>query len=374
MEIINVTRSAMPPFEEYCGEIKELWDSRWLTNMGTKHEQLRSRLTEYLDAPHMDILTNGHLSLELSLQALELEGEVITTPFTFASTTQAIVRSGLTPVFCDVDPVTLTMDPAKLEGLITDKTCAILPVHVYGNFCDVEAIGEIVQRHGLKVLYDAAHAFGARYKGQGAGAYGDVSCFSFHATKVFHTMEGGGACFQDEVFGQKLARLKNFGLSNPETATDWGGNAKLDEFRAAMGLCNLRYVEQEIEKRGRVEERYRQRLGGVPGLRLKAVQPEVQSNHAYFPVLFDENIFGADRGRVQEKLGEKGISARKYFYPLTSTFPCYQGRFDPGNTPVALEASHQVLCLPMYGELTGETVDRICDVILDCQKQRGGPL
>ncbi|WP_251316382.1 DegT/DnrJ/EryC1/StrS family aminotransferase [Flintibacter muris] len=373
METINVTRSSMPPFEEYCEEIKELWDSRWLTNVGAKHRQLQEKLTEYLDAPHMDILTNGHLSLELSLQALELEGEVITTPFTFASTTQAIVRNGLTPVFCDVDPITLTLDPAKIEPLITERTCAIVPVHVYGNFCDVEAIGEIARKHSLKVLYDAAHAFGARYRDRGAGAYGDVSCFSFHATKVFHTLEGGGSCFQDGAFGKRLARLKNFGLNDPETATAWGGNAKLDEFRAAMGLCNLRHVEEEIEKRGRAEARYREHLEGVPGLRLKAVQPEVQPNHIYFPVLFDEEVFGVSRDRVRDALGEQGISARKYFYPLTSTFPCYQGRFDPGITPIALEASRQVLCLPMYGELSGETVDRICDVILNCPKRGGAP-
>lgn len=373
METINVTRSSMPPFEEYCEEIKGLWDSRWLTNMGAKHEQLREKLTEYLDAPGMDLLTNGHLSLELSLQALELEGEVITTPFTFASTTQAIVRNGLAPVFCDVDPVTLTIDPTEIEELITDRTCAIVPVHVYGNFCDVEAIEKIAQRHGLKVLYDAAHAFGARYKGRGAGAFGDVSCFSFHATKVFHTLEGGGSCFQDKAFGDRLARLINFGLSDPETATDWGGNAKLDEFRAAMGLCNLRYVEGEIERRGRVEAHYRKRLEDVPGLTLKAVQPEVRSNHAYFPVLFDEQVFGASRDQVREALGGQGISARKYFYPLTSTFPCYEGRFDPGDTPIAMEASHRVLCLPMYGELSDGTVDRICDIILNCPKREGAP-
>lgn len=372
METINVTRSSMPPFEEYCEEIKGLWDSRWLTNMGTKHRQLQEKLTKYLDAPHMDILTNGHLSLELSLQALELEGEVITTPFTFASTTQAIVRNGLTPVFCDVDPVTLTMDPAKIEALITERTCAILPVHVYGNFCDVEAIERIARKYGLKVMYDAAHAFGARYRGRGAGGYGDVSCFSFHATKVFHTLEGGGACFQDEGFGERLARLKNFGLNGPEVATELGGNAKLDEFRAVMGLCNLRHVEEELEKRSRVEACYRKRLEGVPGLTLKAVQPEVRSNHAYFPVLFDKAVFGVDRDQVREALGEQGISARKYFYPLTSSFPCYQGRYDPGNTPVALKASRQALCLPMYGELSEESVERICGVILKCPKGRRG--
>jgi len=368
MEHINVTRSWMPPFEEYCGEIKELWDSRWLTNMGVKHRQLQEKLAAYLDAPHMDLLTNGHLSLELSLQALELEGEVITTPFTFASTTQAIVRSGLTPVFCDIDPVTLTIDPAKIEALITERTSAIVPVHVYGTFCDLESIDRIAQKHGLKVLYDAAHAFGGRYKGRGAGAFGDVSCFSFHATKVFHTLEGGGACFRDAGFGERLARLKNFGLSGPETVTDIGGNAKLDEFRAAMGLCNLRYVDQEIEKRARVEEAYRRNLDGVPGIRLKAIQSEVQSNHAYFPVLFDEAMFGADRDRVQAALSEQGIMGRKYFYPLTSSFPCYQGKFDPEKTPEALEASRRVLCLPIYGDLPPETVEEICGIVLNCRK------
>lgn len=368
METINVTRSAMPPFEEFCGEIRELWDSRWLTNMGEKHRLLQEQLAGCLDAPRVDLLTNGHLSLELSLQALELEGEVITTPFTFASTTQAIVRSGLRPVFCDVDPDTLTLDPAGIEALITPETSAIVPVHVYGNFCDVESIGEIAQRHGLKVLYDAAHAFGARYKGLGAGAWGDVSCFSFHATKVFHTLEGGAACFRDAAFGERLGRLKNFGLSDPETVTDLGGNGKLDEFRAAMGLCNLRHVEEEIEKRGRVEALYRERLEGVPGLRLRAVQPEVRSNHAYFPVLFDEAVFGADRDQVQAALRERGIMARKYFYPLTSAFPCYRGRFDPEETPVALRASRQVLCLPMYGDLAPEAVERICGAVLSCRR------
>ena len=326
METIYVTRSSMPPFEEYCREIQDLWDSRWLTNMGAKHQRLLEELAAFLDAPRMDLLTNGHLSLELSLQALELEGEVITTPFTFASTTQAIVRAGLTPVFCDVDPVTLTMDPAKLEERITPRTCAVLPVHVYGNFCDVEALGNIAGRHGLKVLYDAAHVFGVRYRGLGAGAFGDVSCFSFHATKVFHTLEGGGACFRDPAVGERLARLKNFGFSSPETAESLGGNAKLDEFRAAMGLCNLRHVNEEIEKRGRVEAAYRQRLEGIPGLRLKAVQPEVEPNHAYFPVFFDGEAFGADREQVRRALAERGILARRYFYPLTSGFPCYGGR------------------------------------------------
>ena len=369
MERINVTRSSMPPFEEYCEEIRDLWDSRWLTNMGAKHETLRTALAEYLGAEGLELVTNGHLSLELSLQALELEGEVITTPFTFASTTQAIVRSGLTPVFCDIDPVTLTLDPAKIEPLITARTSAILPVHVYGTVCDVEAIDRVAKAHGLKVLYDAAHAFGVRYRGRGIGACGDAACFSFHATKVFHTIEGGAVAFHNESFGKKLIQLRNFGLEGPEDAESTGGNAKLDEFRAAMGLCNLRHIDGELAKRRLMVERYRSRLEGIPGLRLKAEQPEVKSNFAYFPILFDETVFGAGRDAVRAALEAQSFYARKYFYPLTSSFSCYQGRFVPGDTPVAERAARQVLCLPLYADLPLELADRICDIVLSCRRE-----
>lgn len=365
--MINVTRSSMPPFEEYCAEIKDLWDSRWLTNMGAKHRQLQAELAAYWGTEHIDLLTNGHMAIELSLQALELEGEVITTPFTFASTTQAIVRSGLTPVFCDIDPVTFNLDPAKVEALITPRTSAILPVHVYGTPCDVEAIGEIAARHGLKVLFDAAHAFGVQYRGKGIGAFGDVSCFSFHATKVFHTIEGGAVCFHDEVFGQKLARMKNFGLDGCD-APVLGANAKLNEFSAAMGLCNLRHVEDNIQRRRQAVERYRTHLEGVPGLQLAPMLPDVQPNYAYFPVVFDKAIFGADRDEVLRALSEQQIMARKYFYPLTSEFSCYRGRFDPGETPLAKQMSRRVLTLPLYAEIGVETVDRICEIVLGCRK------
>lgn len=370
MEPINVTRSWMPPFEEYCQEIQELWDSRWLTNMGAKHRQLQEKLAVYLDAPNMDLLTNGHLSLELSLQALELEGEVITTPFTFASTTQAIVRSGLTPVFCDIDPVTYTMDTSKLEHLITGRTCAILPVHVYGNVCAVEKIEEIAANHGLKVLYDAAHAFGVRYRGRGIGRFGDLSCFSFHATKVFHTIEGGAACFRDEALGVRLARLKDFGINGPEAVDEIGANGKMNEFCAAMGLCNLRHIGEEIEKRRRVAERFRTRLEGVAGIQLNPIQPEVETNYAYFPAVFDPETFGADRDQVSAALEAQGVKPRKYFYPLTSAFSCYGGRFDPAETPAALRISRQVLTLPLYADLPLETADRICEIILSCREGR----
>ena len=367
MNNISITRPSIPPFEEYCEEIKDLWESRWLTNMGAKHRQFQAELAGYLGTEHIDLLTNGHMAIELSLQALGLEGEVITTPFTFASTTQAIVRSGLTPVFCDIDPVTFNLDPTKIEALITSRTCAIVPVHVYGTPCDVEAIGRIAKRYGLKVLYDAAHAFGVRCRGQGIAAFGDAACFSFHATKVFHSIEGGAVCFHDEAFGQRLAKLKNFGL-NGEDASELGANAKLNEFCAAMGLCNLRHVDGEIQKRRHSVERYRSHLEQIPGLQLVPVLDGVEPNYAYFPVVFDEAVFGADRDTVLRALAEHEIMGRKYFYPLTSEFSCYCGEYDADETPVAKRISRRVLTLPLYAGMEDETVDRICEVVLDCGK------
>lgn len=309
------------------------------------------------------------MALELSLQALNLQGEVITTLFTFASTTHAIVRNGLTPVFCDIDPVTFTMDAAKIEPLITDRTCAILPVHVYGNICDVEEIARIAHKYELKVIYDAAHTFGETYKGRSTATFGDVSCFSFHATKVFHTIEGGAACFHDAAFGKKLYQLKNFGIKNAECVDGVGANAKMNEFCAAMGLCNLRHVEGEIEKRGRVAARYRERLTDVSGLQMSPVQADVRSNDAYFPIIIEESEFGATREDVFDALAAHGIHARKYFYPLTNTFECFHGAFDVAKTPVALHISRRVLTLPMYADLAIADVDRIADIVLACRPQ-----
>lgn len=365
--MLNVTRSSMPPFEEYCAEIKDLWTTCWLTNMGVKHQQFREELVRYLKVNKLDLLTNGHMAIELSFQALNLEGEVITTPFTFASTTQAIVRSGLTPVFCDIDPITLNMDPAKIEALITPRTCAIVPVHVYGTPCDVEAIGRIAARHGLKIIYDAAHAFGVIYKGRGIGSFGDASCFSFHATKVFHSIEGGAVCFQDDTFGQKLAQMKNFGLDG-EDAPELGVNAKLNEFCAAMGLCNLRHIDEFIQRRQQAVNQYRFHLGKIPGLQMAPVVDGVESNYAYFPIIFDETVFGTDRNTVLNVLAEHQIKARRYFYPLTSELSCYHGRFDPDKTPVAKAVSRRILSLPLYSDMDRETVDRICEIILSCRK------
>ena len=361
---INVTRSSMPSFEEYCEEIRPLWESRFLTNMGEKHLRLESELKKYLGAENITLFTNGHLALENIITALNLHGEIITTPFTFASTTHAIVRCGCTPVFCDIDPRTYTIDASKIESLITDKTVAVLPVHVYGNLCDTEAIAAVAARHHLKVIYDAAHAFGVVKNGISAACFGDASMFSFHATKVFHTIEGGAVCYGDSSLSTKLNDLKNFGIHGPEEVPDVGGNAKMNEFCASMGLCLLRHLDDEIGKREAAYNRYFARLKGIPGIRLSPVATGVKSNYAYFPVMFDG--YRLTRDEVFDRLAEKNIIARKYFYPLTTAFDCYRGRpgFDVRATPVAQHAALHILCLPMFAGLTEKEVDFICDIIL----------
>lgn len=365
---ILVTRSSMPPMEEYIDEIKELWDTHWLTNMGVKHRAFQAQLKEYMGVDQLDLLVNGHMALELTIQAMNLRGEVITTPFTFASTTHAIVRNGLIPVFCDINPEDYTMDVSKLEALITDRTCAIIPVHVYGNICNIEEIERIAVKYGLKVIYDAAHTFGAAYKGKSMGAYGDAACFSFHATKTFNTIEGGMVCYKDKEIGERLYNLKNFGIRGPEVVESVGANAKMNEFQAAMGICNLRHIDEEIAKRKKVIERYRENLKEIDGIKLNIMQAEVKPNYAYFPVVFEEKAFGSSRNEVFCALEEHGIGARKYFYPLTNTFDCFHGKYDVDLTPTALHISRRVLTLPLYADLALEDVDRICDIILSCRQ------
>lgn len=364
MKKILVTQSSMPGFEEYVAEIRDIWDSKWLTNMGVKHKQLQSDLQSYLEVDNVELLTNGHMALELAMQAMKLEGEVITTPFTFASTTHAIVRNGLTPVFCDINAYDYNIDAEKIEALITEKTSAIVPVHVYGNICDVEKIERIAQKYNLKVIYDAAHAFGVKYKGKGVGSFGDASCFSFHATKVFNSIEGGAVCFSDLRLGEEIYNLKNFGIRGPESVCGVGANAKMNEFCAAMGICNLRHIDEEIEKRKKVVIKYRSRLSEIKGVQLVAPQDEVTSNYSYFPVVFQPSEFGKTRDEVFEALQAESIFARKYFYPIASEFECYRDKYDSSLTPVALDISHKVLTLPLYADLSLDDVDRICDIIL----------
>lgn len=370
MKKILVTQTSMPPYEEYIEEIKDIWESYWLTNMGPKHNLLEAKLKDYLSVDNISLFTNGHNALELCLQAMNLGGEVITTPFTFASTTHAIVRNGLTPVFCDINPIDYTVDVTKIESLITDKTTAIVPVHVYGHVCNVEEIERIAKKYGLRVIYDAAHVFGVRFKDKGIGDYGDASMFSFHATKVYHTIEGGAVCYHNEELGRELYKLRDFGIKDAETIDGVGSNAKMNEFVAAMGLCTLRHVDEEIEKRRTVVECYRENLSGIDGIQLPPIQKDVKPNYAYFPIVVDERVFGATRNEVFERLAENGIHARKYFYPLTNAFDAYHGRFDINKTPVALHISKRVLTLPLYAALALEDVIRICSIIKSVKKKR----
>ncbi|MGN0558011.1 MAG: DegT/DnrJ/EryC1/StrS family aminotransferase [Acutalibacteraceae bacterium] len=364
--IIMVTRSSMPEFEEYIDEIRELWDTHRLTNMGIKHRQLQSELESYLNVPHVTLYTNGHLALEFIISAMNFPkgAEVITTPFTFASTTHAIVRNGLVPVFCDINKNDYTIDVTKIEELITDKTVAIVPVHVYGNICNVEEIEKIAKKYGLRVIYDAAHAFGVKYKGVSSACFGDASMFSFHATKVFNTIEGGAVCYSNDSLVQLLNDQKNFGIHNAEEVAYVGGNAKMNEFQAAMGICNLRHFEEEIAKRRKVDEHYRKRLSNVEGIRLSEPQKNVESNYAYFPVVFDGYKY--TRNEICAMLEKEGIIARKYFYPLTNGFECYRNYPTAGveKTPVAQHIALRVLTLPLYPDLSVDDVDRICDIIL----------
>jgi len=362
-EKILVTRSFLPPMEEYINEIKELWDTHWITNMGVKHQILEEKLKEYLNVENITLFTNGHLALEGIIQAMDLKGEVITTPFTFVSTTHAIVRNGLNPVFCDVTYEDYTMNVDKIEELITDKTSAIVPVHVYGNICNYHKIEEIAKKYNLKVIYDAAHAFGETIDGKSVANLGDASMFSFHATKVFNTIEGGAITYKNPDLKEKLDQVKNFGIIGPESIESIGGNAKMNEFQAAMGICNLRHVEEEIQKRKKVVKRYIERLLDIRGIKLNSYNKKLKCNYAYFPVLFDG--YKASRDEVYEELKKNNIMARKYFYPLTNDAQCYKNRFSTEQTPIAKYVADRILTLPLYGDLELSTVDKICDIIIN---------
>lgn len=360
-ERINVTMSSMPPFEEYVEEIRGLWDSRWLSNRGSKSFEFEEKLRKYLGVPNVWLFANGHVALEVALQALNLKGEVITTPYTHCSTTHAIVRNGLTPVFCDVKESDFTINPELIEDLITEHTCAIVATHVYGFLCDVEAIDKIAKKHGLKVIYDAAHAFGVKKNGVGAGAFGDCAMFSTHATKVFHTIEGGIVSYKDADLFNNLQYLVNFGFTSHEDIDYIGTNARMNEFEAAMGLCNLRHIDNDIARRKIVGNRYYERLENQPGIKLIEIPEDLEWNYAYFPVFFD----GAkDRNQVLANLESQNIFARKYFYPSMENAACYKNTGLRMKLFVSDWASKHVLTLPMSSELTIDQVDRICNVVL----------
>lgn len=361
---IFVTKSSMPSFDEYVNEIKDIWDTHMLTNLGTKHQKLQKQLEEYLGCKNVDLFTNGHLALEAIIESFNFPkgSEIITTPFTFASTTHAIVRKGLTPVFCDINDKDYTIDADKIESLITEKTVAILPVHVYGNMCDVEKIESVCKKHKLVVIYDAAHAFGVKYKGISSACFGNASMFSFHATKVFNTIEGGCICHNNDELIYKLFYIKDFGLHGPENCVYSGGNAKMNEFQAAMGICNLKHIEEEINKRKIVYHHYLDRLDGIEGIKLCKTQENVTPNYAYFPVVFDNYKYTRDE--IFEILKENNIFARKYFYPVVNEFDCYKDIYQKNQTPIAKYIGDRVLTLPMYADLDLHDVDLICDLIL----------
>ncbi len=362
MENIYVTKALLPEYEEYCKAIKPLWENHIITNMGHHHKLLEQELLRYLEAENISLFCNGHMALELTLQALELKGEVITTPFTFISTIHAIVRNDLTPVFCDVDPETYTMDADKIEALITPNTTAIVPVHVYGNVCNVEKIDMIARKYKLKVIYDAAHAFGVKYKGISIGDFGDASMFSFHATKVFNSIEGGAITFSDNELKQKLHYLKNFGIKSAEQVEDIGTNAKMNEFSAIMGLCNLKQVDDAINERKRVFERYIENLKDVSGIKFCNINKDQTWNYAYVPIQILDT-YGKSRDYLFDKLSKKGIIARKYFYPIATEVACYKERNYIGDTPIAKEISERILTLPIEPTFPDVEVDTICNII-----------
>lgn len=361
---ILVTRSSMPPYEEYIRAIKPLWDSHWLTNMGVYHKKLEKELKEYLGVPELSLMVNGHMALELALQAFEFpEGaEVITTPFTFISTTHAIVRNRLKPVFCDVKEEDGTIDETKIEELITERTVAVIPVHVYGNVCNVEEIQRIADKHGLRVIYDAAHAFGVTYKGKGIGNYGDASVFSFHATKVFNTIEGGAVVFSDSKLYDKLLNLKNFGIRGEELVLEVGANAKMNEFCAVMGLCNLNYIEHSIAERKMRFEEYEKRLKNIKGIKILDINPYENWNYGYVPVLVRGN-YPLNRNELYNLLRENGIFSRKYFYPLTSDQACFKDKYKLAKLENARKMTSQILVLPLYEDLEIRNIDRIVKII-----------
>lgn len=365
-EKILVTRPSMPSYEEYIEAIKPLWDSHWITNMGTYHRQLEKELKEYLDVPGLSLMVNGHMALELAIQAFNFpEGaEVITTPFTFISTTHAIVRNRLKPVFCDVKLSDGTIDETKIEDLITENTVAILPVHVYGNVCNVEEIQRIADKYSLKVIYDAAHAFGVKYKEKGIGSYGDASIFSFHATKVFNTIEGGAVAFSDPKMYDKLYNLKNFGIRGEELVVSVGANAKMNEFSAIMGLCNLKHIDEAIQARKGRYELYIELLKEIPGIKLFDRNENATNNYAYFPILVEQE-YGKDRDELYDYLKENNIYARKYFYPITADAACFKNKYKRCDLKVARDLTGRVITLPLYENLEMIQIGRIIKSIIN---------
>lgn len=362
---ITVTSPLLPPLEEFTELIEEIWASKWVTNMGQFHGQLERALAEYLKVPYISLFTNGTLPLITALQALNIKGEVITTPYSFVATAHAIWWNGCTPVFVDIDPSTCNIDPVKIEAAITPRTTAIMPVHVYGNPCKTKEIQDIADRHGLKVIYDAAHAFGVEEEGASILNAGDMSTLSFHATKVYTTIEGGAMVMKDTEMKKHIDYLKNFGFAGETEVVAPGINSKMDEVRCAYGLLNLKQVDDAIEARRKAAQRYREALRGLPGIRFFEDMPGVRHNYSYFPIFVDAKEYGMTRDELYFKLQGQGIFGRRYFYPLISTFSPYRNlpSATPENLPVATRIADEVICLPMHHALSEEDVQKVIGVI-----------
>lgn len=365
-KVITVTSPLLPSLEEFMPYLQDIWDRKWLTNNGHYHKELEKALCEYLKVPYISLFTNGTLPLMCALQALRITGEVITTPYSFVATTHSLWWNGIKPVFVDIDPVTGNIDPDKIEAAITPRTTAIMPVHVYGNPCDTQRIQEIADKYGLKVIYDAAHAFGVEVNGESVLNAGDMSTLSFHATKVYNTIEGGALICHDEQTKKRIDNLKNFGFAGETTVIAPGINGKMDEVRAAYGLLNLKQVDAAIEARHQVAVCYREALRDVKGIRVMEDIPGVRHNYAYFPIFIDAEEYGMTRDELYFKMKEQDVFGRRYFYPLISEFSTYRGLESarPENLPVSHRIANSVICLPMYAGLSANDVDQILDVIL----------
>lgn len=362
---IYVTQPYLPPLREFIPYLEDIWESKWLTNMGKYHQQFEEVLANYLGVKYVSLFTNGTLALITALQALRITGEVITTPYSFVATTHALHWNGITPVFCDIESDYCNIDPNKIEALITPKTTAILPVHVYGNPCQVDKIGKIADRYGLKVIYDACHAFGVKINGKSILNYGDLSILSFHATKVFTTFEGGAIICHDEKMKKRIDYLKNFGFADEVTVIGPGINAKMNEFQAALGLLQLKHFDKVIERRKKIYLLYKQNLKNVRGIRILNEIPGVKHNYAYFPIFINEREFGKSRDEVYEELKRHNIYTRRYFYPLISQFSTYRGlqSSSPENLINAEKISKEILCLPFYDGLKLKDVEFITNII-----------
>jgi dTDP-4-amino-4,6-dideoxygalactose transaminase len=363
IEDIQVTKAFLPPFEEYINEIKPIWNTNWLTNNGPVHNKLKDELNSYLKVKSTTLFSNGHSALDIAIKSLKLKGEVITTPFTFASTTHAIVSNNLTPVFCDIKLDDFTINEDKIEDLINEKTSAIIPVHVFGYPCNFEKIDKIAKKHKLMVIYDAAHAFGVEVNGNGIGNYGNISMFSLHATKVYNTIEGGILTTNSIELEKEFNLLKNFGITGPEDVETVGVNAKMNEFQAAMGIVNLRYINDEFIKRKKITHIYKTELKQIEGIRFLEEKDNIKHNYSYMPIVIDDKKTKVNRDELFDKLREYGIFTRKYFYPLVTDFQCYKGIFYDGNLKNAKYVASRVLTLPIYGDMSKDDLYKIINLI-----------